>query len=965
MALIRFSTLVDGQVLGFEDTADVLRIDNPALTAASLRLSQTAAGTVLALGGKTVTLTGMDLSRFSLSNLVFADASAAILGDMTTGVIGDAFGLDYDVSASARGVYIDGLGGADTVRGSDKADYIVGNGPLTVRAEHVSQVGGVGSPNASFLPTISADGIFVGFAGGWVDFGSASNSAVDVFVKTMTTGAVTNEQVAIDGTFGRSGAGVPVISADGRWLVFLSSSDLRLDGAPSSTIFVADTASNAVLVASASSGGVYADGPSDNPDISADGRFVVFESRSSNLAPGAEFTREDIFLKDMATGQTTRISTTGGADSNGVSVDPAVSADGRFVVFASDATDLTASETGFGHFDIYLWDRTTGGLTNITAGRGGVSSSYEADVAAANGGRVVFTSDKALVADDTNNARDVYAYDIVTGSFTRVSVRADGGQAQGSSQDAAVSDDGRFVVFRSFASDLVPVDSNGYPDLFVKDLETGAIRIVSRAPGAEANQAVSGAPSISSGGDWIVFATSASNLSTTDANGGFSDVYRIANPLLFDTLMGGKGDDTYALHRNDIVVERVGEGRDTVIASFTYTLPRNVENLVLAGGANINGTGNALGNVLTGNGGSNRLDGMAGMDTASYASAGRAVTVSLAIAGEQATGVGRDTLVSIENLIGSRFNDRLTGDDGANALRGGAGGDTLEGGAGNDTYYVDSDTDIIIEANGNGVDKVVASVNWTLSPTLEKLTLTGTATIGQGNSAANILTGNALDNTLRGFAGNDRLFGGAGNDRLEGGLGNDRLDGGLGNDTLSGGEGDDTYVVESSADIIVETPTGHDTVISSVDWTLGSLLESLILTGAAGRGQGNSGDNAITGNALANTLNGFAGNDTISGGAGNDTLNGGVGDDSLSGGGGFDTFVFVGAAGMDTIADFDVLSAAERIDLSGVAEIVSFADLVSDHLVQVGADAVISAPGLSITLLGIQTADLGADDFIF
>jgi len=157
----------------------------------------------------------------------------------------------------------------------------------------------------------------------------------------------------------------------------------------------------------------------------------------------------------------------------------------------------------------------------------------------------VFQTGKALVAGDTNNAIDVYAFSLVDETFTRVSTRADGGQHAVSSFAPAVSGDGRWVVFRSAdaSTPLVPGDSNGYDDIFVKDLHTGAIALVSRPPGEQANQ-VSGNPEISAGGGWIVFESSASNLAATDANGTTTDVFRVSNPLLRDTLEGGLGNDT-------------------------------------------------------------------------------------------------------------------------------------------------------------------------------------------------------------------------------------------------------------------------------------------------------------------------------------------------------------------------------------------------------------------------------------
>ncbi|KWT65078.1 MULTISPECIES: calcium-binding protein [unclassified Variovorax] len=157
-----------------------------------------------------------------------------------------------------------------------------------------------------------------------------------------------------------------------------------------------------------------------------------------------------------------------------------------------------------------------------------------------------------------------------------------------------------------------------------------------------------------------------------------------------DTLQGGSGNDVYFVDvAQDAVTELANEGTDTVVAAISYTLGSNVENLRVAGSSNINGTGNTLDNVLYAGAGSNVLNGMGGIDTVSYADAGAAVTVSLALTTAQATGgSGSDTLQSIENLTGSNFNDSLTGSSGSNVLDGGVGSDALAGGTGNDTYLL-------------------------------------------------------------------------------------------------------------------------------------------------------------------------------------------------------------------------------------------------------------------------------------
>ncbi|AHF69935.1 hypothetical protein PCH70_47820 [Pseudomonas cichorii JBC1] len=203
-----------------------------------------------------------------------------------------------------------------------------------------------------------------------------------------------------------------------------------------------------------------------------------------------------------------------------------------------------------------------------------------------------------------------------------------------------------------------------------------------------------------------------------------------------DTMRGGTGDDTYVVDStSDVLTENAGEGTDTVESSLTWTLGANLENLTLTGTSALNGTGNALDNILIGNSAVNTLTGGAG-------------------------------------------NDRLDGLGGA---------DRLIGGAGNDTYVVDNTSDVITENANEGTDTVEASVTWTLGNNLENLTLTGSSALnGTGNALANVLTGNAAANSLSGGAGNDTLDGRGGADTLTGGAGNDTyiLGRGYGVDTL-------------------------------------------------------------------------------------------------------------------------------------------------------------------------------------
>jgi Ca2+-binding RTX toxin-like protein len=402
-----------------------------------------------------------------------------------------------------------------------------------------------------------------------------------------------------------------------------------------------------------------------------------------------------------------------------------------------------------------------------------------------------------------------------------------------------------------------------------------------------------------------------------------------------NVLVGGSGNDTFLVNSaTDLVSEALNGGADTVLSSLnTYMLGANVENLTLTGSADINGTGNALANILTGNNGVNKLTGGAGNDTYILQTDGDEVIENL--------NAGIDTVVlslttpilgpyvlgaNVENLTltgtldidgtGNALNNILTGNSGINVLT---------GGAGNDTYVVQNETDSVVEDLNAGIDLVQSvAANFTLGANVENLILLGDAdNNGTGNGLNNLLTGNEGDNILSGVDGNDTLSGGLGDDQLFGGLGNDQLFGGVGDDMLDGGEGidkmaggrgDDEYVVNNVGDMITEgLNAGVDKVAASVNYTLGANLENLELLGVnhlAGIGNGlandlagNSGNNLLSGLAGNDTLDGNEGNDQLFGGLGNDMLIGGEGNDTLNGAAGNDTYFFGSGDGQDLVQD--------------------------------------------------------------
>jgi Tol biopolymer transport system component len=275
--------------------------------------------------------------------------------------------------------------------------------------------------------------------------------------------------------------------------------------------------------------------PSWVEGISADGRWVVFSSASAALVAGDTNERQDAFVRDRRTGRTTRVSVSSrgrqgqaARDPFGGSMAEGISADGRFVVFRSDAANLVAGDTNRAQ-DVFVRDRRTGRTTRVSVSSRGRQASGRSDsaVISPNGRYVAFSSAAPnLVRGDTNRAADVFIRDRVRGTTQRVSVGSRGKQANRESEQPSISADGRHVAFQSNASNLVPGDTNGLSDVFVRDRKTGRttrVSVDSRGKQAAGDPTRNGsnAPAISGDGRYVVFHAAASNLVGGDTNGVF------------------------------------------------------------------------------------------------------------------------------------------------------------------------------------------------------------------------------------------------------------------------------------------------------------------------------------------------------------------------------------------------------------------------------------------------------------
>jgi Tol biopolymer transport system component len=336
----------------------------------------------------------------------------------------------------------------------------------------------------------------------------------------------------------------PSISADGRYTVFVSDATDLVANDTNGTrdVFIFDNQTSLVRRVNMSLQGAQANGASSNPAVSGDGRFVAFASDATNLIFGDTNGFTDIFVVDTITGAVTRESVgAGGTQANGSSFRPGISADGRYVTFESNATNLT-SITTTGTTQIYVRDRTAGTTTLVSQSATGTAGNGVSLQAAISGdGRyIAFASDATnLVAGDTNAVRDVFLRDLSTSTTTRLSVDSSGGQANGASRAPAINrnpgnaSDGRYIAFSSEATNLVANDTNGISDIFVRDrVGNTTTRVSVSSAGTQATdptditttgtQVGSVNPSISATGRYVAFASLADNLTPGDAAGRYS-----------------------------------------------------------------------------------------------------------------------------------------------------------------------------------------------------------------------------------------------------------------------------------------------------------------------------------------------------------------------------------------------------------------------------------------------------------
>jgi uncharacterized repeat protein (TIGR01451 family) len=392
----------------------------------------------------------------------------------------------------------------------------------------VDSAGNEANDRSGFLsgPAISADGRFVTFDSTATNLLPGGNLPFNIFVHDRLTG--TTEIVSVSSR-GRQGEGLsssPDLSEDGRFVAFDSDAAnlVRGDRNGITDVFRHDRTTGQTILVSLSSDGQQGNASSHAPAISADGRFIVFHANSS-LTPEDTNDTTDVYVRDVQAGVTTLVSIGfDGIAGNGTSFIQDISADGRLVAFVSSATNLIPNDVVDNEPNVYVRDLTTGTTELVSVGSDGTRANvsfFDSPAISADGRFVAFSTFDSLTPEDTRPfSLDIYLRDRQTGTTELISVNSDEVPGDGRSEAPSVSADGRFVVFQSDSANLVPEQPSFFPDedIFVRDRQTGTTVRASESSAGEEGDAPSRVPAISADGLVVTFSSDASNLVPNDTN---------------------------------------------------------------------------------------------------------------------------------------------------------------------------------------------------------------------------------------------------------------------------------------------------------------------------------------------------------------------------------------------------------------------------------------------------------------
>jgi hypothetical protein len=383
------------------------------------------------------------------------------------------------------------------------------------------------SPDGGIYESISGSGRFVAFESASRLVAADTNAESDVFVRDRHDGSTERVSVRTNGNQGNSWSGYSAISANGRFVTFTAEATNLVTGDTNGAqdIFVHDRQTGTTTRISVNSRGREGNGDSSSSSISGNGRYVAFASAATNLVKGDTNGYNDLFLHDRQTGVTTRINvSSSGVQANGGGTSylqaGQISAGGRVVVFDSDATNLVPHDTNASS-DVFVHDRVTGKTRRASVSSGGEEGNDDSGAPSVSGdGNVVSFSSVAtnLIGGDVNGDADIFVRSLDTGKTTRVSVSTSGNEGNDASQYSSLSVDGRFVAFDSYATNLIGSDTNGAADVFVRDRKTGRTRRASVAANGDEGDAGGEYPFIAAGGRFVAFQSGSTNLVADDTN---------------------------------------------------------------------------------------------------------------------------------------------------------------------------------------------------------------------------------------------------------------------------------------------------------------------------------------------------------------------------------------------------------------------------------------------------------------
>lgn len=704
-----------------------------------------------------------------------------------------------------------------------------------------------------------------------------SNSEVprheSVQIKDLVTGAVT--LVADDSL-------TPSFSPNSTKIVFASWADFGSGYNGYAQIYVQDLGTGLITQVSTSAAGVTGDREARNPVFSPDGTKLLFESDAGNLVAGDTNGRSDIFLKDLVTGEVTRVSTSAtGAQGNGYyTSDATFSSDGTRVMFRSNSTNLVPADPSRVS-DYFIKDLATGAITVESRSANGVGAAFWAILSPDDTHLAFMASSPTWV--DTIYLKDLNSgIDLISGGDGHDRIEGLSGDDElhgGLGNDLLLGDDG----------DAATADGND--TLYGEDGNDVLIggRGADILSGGDGNDVLMNgiAPGgLSLGG----VASTGVHLNVDGGN---------------DILDGGAGTDQAILFYNDRVASIAFDNTNSAavntiwvggVASGSVT---NVERVTFHGGQGADTISSGGGNdFLWGLGGADILDGGAGVDGAIYDDKTQSVVVTLNGATDAVVtvgGVAEDTLRNIENVFSGSGADSLTGNAGGNVLSGGAGDDLLAGRGGADLLNGEEGVDTI------SFDDKVDAVEIMLTGAVNTIAYVAGVAEDTVRNVENVIGGH----------GDDLLVGDGVANALTGGDGADILDGAGGGDVLNGGAGVDTASFASSAETGVtvdlrvtgqqDTGQGLDTLVA-IESLSGSAWDDILTGDNASNGLiGGSGQDWLQSLKGADVLVGGDGADSVWGGDGDDILDGGDGDDTIDGGAGADMASYLTASSGVTV----------------------------------------------------------------